>query len=73
MFLQFMASSAGRWIRVVAGNLLILVGALIGGAGWWLAVVGLVPPLAGALDVCVVAPLFHQPFKVSDLRRAGVR
>jgi Protein of unknown function (DUF2892) len=55
--------------RAVAGAVLILIGA----AGWLLAIIGFVPLLAGAFDVCVLAPLFHQPFNGSDLRRAGVR
>lgn len=59
--------------RAVAGAVLILIGALIGAAGWLLAIIGFVPLLAGAFDVCVLAPLFHQPFNGSDLRRAGVR
>jgi hypothetical protein len=33
-----------------------------------LAVVGLVPLLAAAFDVCVFAPLFSQPFHGRDLR-----
>jgi hypothetical protein len=47
--------------RIVAGNVLVLAGAVIGGAGWILAIVGLVPLLAGAF-VCVFAPLFRMPF-----------
>jgi hypothetical protein len=48
--------------RIVAGNVFVLAGAVIGGAGWVLAIVGLVPLLAGALDVCMFAPLFRMPF-----------
>jgi hypothetical protein len=67
-FFRFMASGAGRGTRVVAGLALIVVGALIGGAGWILAVVGLVPLLAGAFDVCVLAPLMRKPFSGDELR-----
>ena len=67
-FFRFMASSAGRGARVVAGLVLIVVGALIGGAGWILAVVGLVPLLAGTFDVCVLAPLMRKPFSGDELR-----
>jgi hypothetical protein len=67
-----MSSQAGRITRIVAGIALVIVGALIGGAGWILAVVGLVPLLAGIFDVCVFAPLFKQPFSGKDVRaRAG--
>jgi len=67
-FFRFMASKAGRGTRVVAGLVLIIVGALIGGAGWILAVVGLVPLLAGVFDVCVLAPLMRRPFSGDELR-----
>lgn len=68
MFLDFMASTAGRIARVVAGLALIVIGALMGGAGWLIAAVGLVPLLAGAFDVCLLAGLMHQPFKGTDFR-----
>ena len=67
-FVQFMASTAGRITRVVAGLVLIAAGIGIGGAGYILAVVGLVPLAAGALDFCVFAPLFNAPFKGEEIR-----
>jgi hypothetical protein len=68
----FLASSAGRLTRIVAGIALILVGLLaIGGIwGWILAIVGLVPLLAGLFDRCVFAPLAGLPFDGPGLRRA---
>jgi hypothetical protein len=70
-----MASSAGRLARVLAGIALILVGVLaIGGtAGWVVAAIGLVPLAAGALDVCVFAPLAGYPFNGNALRQACAR
>jgi hypothetical protein len=68
MFLDFMASTAGRMARIVAGLALIVVGALLGGAGWLIAAVGVVPLVAGALDVCLLAGLMHEPFRGADLR-----
>lgn len=67
---RFLASTNGRIARVVAGVVLIVVGiAAIGGtAGWVVAIIGLVPLLAGAFDVCVFAPLFGRAFKGDDLR-----
>jgi hypothetical protein len=59
----FMSSPAGRIARVVAGIVLIVVGAVIGGAGWFLAVVGLVPLAAGVFDVCLLGPVFVQPLR----------
>ncbi|MEJ2150967.1 MAG: DUF2892 domain-containing protein [Chloroflexota bacterium] len=64
-----MSSTAGRLIRIVAGLALIVVGVLfVGGTlGTILAVVGLVPLLAGIVNVCVFAPLFGGPFLAKNI------
>lgn len=69
-FFDFIAGSVGRLIRAAAGLALILVGLLLvqGATGWILAVVGLVPLLAGVFDFCVFAPLFGLPFLGPRLR-----
>lgn len=66
----FLASGAGRWVRALAGIVLILVGlfAIGGTAGYVVAIIGLVPLLAGALDYCVFAPLGGFSLKGSTLR-----
>jgi hypothetical protein len=71
-FFRFIASPAGRVIRIVAGLALILIGllALEGLAGWIVALVGLVPLAAGLFDWCVFAPLFGLPFVGPRLRQA---
>ena len=71
-FFGFIASPAGRVIRIIAGLALILVGLLVVGDiwGWVLAIVGLVPLLAGLFDRCVFAPLFGLPFVGPRLREA---
>jgi hypothetical protein len=71
-FFAFIASPAGRMIRIVAGAGLILIGLLaLGGTwGWISAIVGLVPLLAGLFDRCVFAPLFGLPFVGPRLRQA---
>ncbi len=71
-FIKFMASTAGRVTRVVAGLALIAWGLLgIGGtAGIVVAVIGLVPLLAGLLDFCVFAPLFGAPLSGPQIRSA---
>jgi hypothetical protein len=71
-FFRFIASPIGRVVRIVAGLVLILVGllALQGLGGWILAIVGLVPLLAGLFDRCVFAPLFGLPFVGPRLRQA---
>ena len=69
---RFLASSAGRLVRAVAGLVLIAVGiAVVGGTGGWiLAVIGLVPLAAAVFDRCVFAPLFRLPFDGPGLREA---
>jgi hypothetical protein len=68
---RFLASPAGRLVRVVAGLLLIVLGLAVikGGAGWILAIVGLVPLTAGVFDWCFFAPLFRLPFVGPSLRK----
>lgn len=63
-FARFMSSAYGRLLRIAAGIALIIAGLLLvqGTGGIVLAAVGLVPLLAGVLDVCLFAPLFGGPF-----------
>jgi hypothetical protein len=71
-FSQFMASPAGRVLRVVAGAAMIGGGiALDSGAGTALAVVGALPLSAGALDLCYVSGLLGGPWKGSEIRAMG--
>lgn len=69
-FFRFMSSSAGRWLRGLAGLVLFLLGLLLG--GWWLimAAVGFVVMAAGMLDFCIFAPLAGKPFMGPKLREA---
>jgi hypothetical protein len=67
-FIAFLAGPAGRLLRIAAGTAMVAVGAAVGGGWWGLAVLGLVPLLAGTFDVCVLAPLFRLPFAGSRLR-----
>lgn len=69
-FISFMASSAGRILRVVAGAALIVWGlwGLGGTTGILIAVVGAVPFLAGIFDFCVFAPLFGNPLSGKKIR-----
>lgn len=75
-FVRFMVTGAGRMIRVLAGLAFIAIGlAWVGGTGGYvLAVVGLLPLLAGMFDFCAFAPLFKLPFlgrEVRALQSAG--
>ena len=67
---EFLAGSAGRITRIVAGLVLIVLGLwLVQGVwGWVLAIVGLAPLAAGLFDFCLFAPLFGLPFMGEPLR-----
>ena len=63
-FIDFMQSPFGRVLRIVLGLTLIGLGlfALGGFAGVIVAVIGVVPLVAGAFGVCIVGPLFGADF-----------
>ena len=69
-FVGFMVSTTGRLVRIVAGIILIAAGlfAVGGTGGTIMAVVGLVPLLAGLLDFCLFAPLFGYPLSGPKIR-----
>ena len=71
-FVKFMASAAGRVIRIAAGLALVLWGLMsIGGTtGVVVAVIGLVPLVAGLFDFCIFAPLFGAPLSGPQIRSA---
>jgi len=66
-FANFMAGTAGRALRALAGIALITAGLITGGtAGTILAVVGLLPLAAGVFGFCLLGPLLgvsltHRP------------
>jgi len=70
--IKFLASTTGRWVRIIAGIVLILIGVLVmqNTGGIILAVIGLLPLLAGIVDVCVFAPLFGAPFSGKAIRES---
>jgi hypothetical protein len=69
-FARFMSSLAGRLLRIVAGIALIVIGLAVvqGTGGVLLAVIGLVPLVAGLFNFCVFAPLFGGPFLARDIK-----
>jgi len=69
-FVTFMASPAGRLTRIVAGAALIVLGLFgLGGAtGTVIAIVGLLPLVAGLVDFCAFAPLFGAPMSGPRIR-----
>lgn len=69
-FAQFLAGTAGRLTRIVAGIALVWIGIAIDDSTWSvvLYVVGAVPILAGIFDVCLVTALFGGPFSGRRVR-----
>lgn len=69
-FVKFMASTTGRWVRVIAGIVLVAWGilGLSGVTGTVVAIIGAVPLLAGLFDFCVFAPLFGNPLSGKKIR-----
>jgi hypothetical protein len=69
-FVSFMASTAGRITRIVAGIALIVWGVvgIQGSVGMLVALVGAVPLVAGLFDFCVFAPLFGNPISGPKIR-----
>ncbi len=73
-FASFMSSATGRVLRMLVGLGLIGWGAFLSvtastmTVGIILAVVGLLPLVAGLVDVCVFAPLFGAPFSGAKVR-----
>lgn len=70
--LNFLSSTAGRWVRGLVGVALIALAVVLG--GWWLllAALGVVFVLVGLFDVCLIAPLAGRPFRGTAFR-AGLR
>jgi hypothetical protein len=71
--IQFMASMSGRLVRAIAGIVLVVVGLFVveGTVGAIIAIIGLVPLAAGALDFCIIAPLLGFPFSGKAIRGGG--
>ncbi|MEW6405961.1 MAG: DUF2892 domain-containing protein [Chloroflexota bacterium] len=69
-FVSFMASSTGRLVRIAAGLALVVWGwfGLGGTTGTVVAIVGLLPVVAGAFDFCAFAPLFGAPLSGPRIR-----
>ncbi|GAC1513068.1 MAG: hypothetical protein NVS2B16_17120 [Chloroflexota bacterium] len=67
-FARFMANPLGRIVRIVAGLALIAVGlfAIKGTTGIIVAVIGVVPLLAGVMNVCLIAAIIGAPFRGRD-------
>lgn len=71
--IKFLASQNGRITRIVVGIVLLVLGLFVLTSSTVLEVIlvvlGLVMILAGALDYCLIAPLFGKPIKGAALRK----
>lgn len=69
-FAQFIASGWGRLLRIVVGLALIAWGYTMrdSSGGVALMVLGLVPLLAGAFDLCLISPLLGGPLSGRRIR-----
>ncbi|MEN9713548.1 MAG: hypothetical protein RLZZ164_212 [Actinomycetota bacterium] len=65
-FIKFMASTAGRVVRFVAGVALVAWG--LSASIVWLWLIGLVVGAAGLFDFCIFAPLFKMPLSGKKIR-----
>lgn len=63
-FAKFMAGPIGRGIRILAGLAIIAYGitSIPGIGGIIVAIIGVLPVLAGALNFCMIAPIIGAPF-----------
>lgn len=70
MLIGFLASRTGRWLRIATGAGMVLGGLASGTSrGAAVALAGLVPLIAGTLDLCLLGPLFGLPIRGEALRR----
>jgi hypothetical protein len=74
-FARFMSSTFVRLLRIVAGIALIVIGLAVvhGTGGIILAIVGLVPLVAGLGNFCVFAPLFGGPFLAKEIQSKDIK
>jgi hypothetical protein len=70
---RFFASGWGRGLRIFAGVVLAVLGVASG--GWWLVLtaLGVVFVAVGAVNICLLAPLFGGPLRGNDLARPQER
>lgn len=64
---RFMASGAGRALRIGVGAVLVVEGGVLGGGWWALSALGAVFVVVGAANVCLLAPLAGLPVKGSEV------
>lgn len=68
-FIALMASTAGRWLRVIVGIVLLVGGFCWGPWGYIASVLGVLLISVGASDTCLFAPLFGRGLNGNQSRR----
>jgi hypothetical protein len=69
-FARFMASPAGRLLRVALGVGFVFYGfRVLGGSGWGIALAafGAIAVIAGVFNLCLIAGLLGAPFRGRDV------
>ena len=72
-FARFMASPAGRLLRIVLGVALVFYGFQgLGGSGWGIALAafGTMAVISGTFNLCIIAGLLGAPFRGRDLQKS---
>ncbi|WP_020601399.1 YgaP family membrane protein [Spirosoma spitsbergense] len=67
-FFRFIASPAGRGVRIAVGFTLVATGLAKSDKLNW-GTLGMVPLAAGLFDWCVLGPFTGKPFEGEELRR----
>ena len=68
-FAKFMASPAGRLLRVIGGLAIISAGLWVAETPLWtwvLVIVGLIPLATGVFNICIIGPLLGASFSGKD-------
>jgi hypothetical protein len=72
-FARFMASPAGRVMRIVLGVALVFYGFQgMGGSGWGIALAafGTIAVIAGVFNLCLIAGLLGAPFRGREVLKS---
>jgi hypothetical protein len=72
-FARFMASPAGRVMRIVLGVALVFYGFQgMGGSGWGIALAafGAIAVIAGVFNLCLIAGLLGAPFRGREVLKS---
>jgi len=65
--LTFMASTPGRWVRIIGGGTLGVTALLQGGASLFLLIPAAMMLTTGIMNYCPMGPLYGQSFKSGEL------